>query len=240
MARPFPKRNRQGFWEKEYRSKDGTRLTLSDTPSEDLQKFCRHVEREHGRLFFNPHASAVDLGCGNGRNLIYLSQTYGMKGLGLDTSFEAINHARARTTEEGLPLTFEIGSIADPIPLPDASQTVVLDMMASHVLTSGQREILFADIARVLRPGGWFFFKTFLLDEDLNAERMLREHPGTEPGSYIHPEIGIQERVVLLKEIPELFEPRFFVHEIKTSHRHRTKDGRANKRRSVTVWAQKA
>lgn len=235
-----PKRNRQSFWEKEYRSKDGAHLRLSDTPSEDLQKFCRWVERQHGRLFFNRMASALDLGCGNGRNLIWLSEMYGMRGMGIDTSFEAVNYARGRAQEEALPLTFEVGSIADSIPLPDGSQTLVLDMMSSHVLSAALRDALFADVARVLRPGGWFFFKTFLLDEDLNAERLLREHPGTEPGSYIHPEIGIAERVVSLREIPALFTPHFFVHEIKPSHRHRTRDGQPNKRRSVSVWAQKA
>jgi SAM-dependent methyltransferase len=235
-----PKRNRQSFWEKEYRSGQGAHLRLSDTPSEDLQKFCRAQERANGRRFLNPLASAVDLGCGNGRNLIYLAETYGMKGLGLDTSFEAVNHARQRAAAGGLPLAFEVRSIAEPIPLPDASQTIALDMMSSHVLNTAQRRALFAEVARVLRPGGWFFFKTFLLDEDLNAQRLLREHPGSEPGSYIHPEIGVEERVVTEAELPELLAPHFFIHEAKPSHRHRTRDGRANKRRSITIWAQKA
>lgn len=225
------------FWEKEYK-KGGSKvehLALSTNPSEDLQKFTRWMERESGNEFLNPRMSVLDLGCGNGRNLIYLAQTFGVKGVGYDISANAISQAKMLSKD--LSLEYEIRSIAGEIPLPDESQNIVLDMMVSHFLKSGEREKLASEIARVLKPGGWLYFKTFLLDDDRHAERMLRDHPADEPGSYIHPEIGVAEHVFTENEIKTLLEPYFIIHKISKSHGHLRK-GNA-KRRSISVYAEK-
>jgi SAM-dependent methyltransferase len=222
------------FWNKEYRH--GAHLTLSTTPSEDMIKFTRWLERQEGRKTLNPIASMLDIGCGNGRNLVYLSNNYGMRGFGFDISASAIESARKLS--EDLPLTYEVRSMADPLPLPDASQTIVLDMMVSHFLDAEKRGQLVAEIARVLRPGGWFFFKTFLLDEDRNAERLLRTSPGEEEGTYVHPEIGVPEHVATEQEIEASLAPYFAIHKMVKSHGHLSK-GKAHKRRSISVYAQR-
>ncbi|MCR4306831.1 MAG: class I SAM-dependent methyltransferase, partial [Candidatus Yonathbacteria bacterium] len=170
------------FWNKEYRQ--GEHLALSTRESEDLIKFTLWLKREYGGDFLNPSDSVLDLGCGNGRNLIYLAQTFGVHGVGYDISAEAI--AQAKEQSGKLPLAYSVCSVTKPLPLPDESQTLVLDMMVSHFLSDEERAHLQSEIARVLKPGGWFFLKTFLLDEDRHAERLLREHPGKEAGSYVH------------------------------------------------------
>jgi SAM-dependent methyltransferase len=222
------------FWNKEYRH--GAHLTLSTNPSEDMLKFTRWLERREGRATLNPLASLLDIGCGNGRNAVYLAQTYGMRGQGFDISASAI--ASTKKLAADLPLQFEVRSMAEPLPVPDASQTFVLDMMVSHFLDAAQRQALLAEVARVLKPGGWFFYKTFLLDEDRNAARLLREHPGKEVGTYIHPEIGVPEHVSTQGEIETAFEPHFLIHRIVTSHGHLSR-GKAHKRRSISVYAQR-
>ncbi len=228
----------QQFWNKEY--KDAPHLTLSINPSEDLQKFTRYLEREYGRHYLNPIVSVIDLGCGNGRNLIFLSNTFGMRGVGYDISREAISQAKKNS--EGLPLSYEVRSITEPLQVPNSSQTLVLDMMTSHFLINSeevkQRDLLQDEILRVLKPDGWLFFKTFLLDEDLNAKRLLKDNPAEEAGSYIHPEIGVAEHVFTEKEIVEFLSPHFIIHKILKSHRH-LQNGKAHKRRSISVYAQK-
>lgn len=227
--------HKKDFWNKQYTN--ATHLALSDEPSEDLEKFCRYLERKTGRAFLNVTTKAVDIGCGNGRNLIYLSKTYGVHGIGYDTSSVAIEDARTRA--EGLALSFSVQSMTDPIPLPDGRATLVLDMMASHVLKKAEREELLYEILRVLRPNGWLFFKSFILEEDLNAERMLREFPADEPGMYIHPEIGHPEFVWTVPEIRRFFGDFFTIHKIEKSHKHRHADGRAWKRRTASVYLEK-
>ena len=223
-----------GFWDREYK-KPG-HLALSLNPSEDMEKFLRYIERESGRKLLNPTMHALDLGCGNGRNLIHLGKSYAMRGLGYDISSQAI--AQAKDMSVGLNLTFEVRTIAGEIPLPDNSQAVVLDMMASHVLTHKEREDLHIEILRVLRPGGWYYLKTFLLDEDRNAHRLLRDNPGKEAGSYIHPLIGVPEYVFSEEDIVALVEKNFTIHKVLKSHRHLVK-GSPAKRRSISIYAQK-
>ena len=222
------------FWDKEY--KTSSHLALSDNPSSDLMKFTRWLVREFGKTYLNTRMSVADLGCGNGRNLIYLSNTFGIHGFGFDISSEAIEQARQKG--EGLPLEFTALSIAEPIPLPDNSQDMVLDMMTSHFLNEAQRKSLLDEITRILKPEGWLFFKTFLLDEDMHAARLLKSHPGNEPGTYIHPKMNVPEHVSTEEEIRERFDKYFFIHKIYKSHRHLIR-GRANKRRSICVYAQK-
>lgn len=227
------------FWDAEYKESGSNQsnLALSDNPSEDLIKFTRWLERDYGRVFLNPTVSVLDLGCGNGRNLIYMSESYGVHGTGYDISVEAISQAKKKSKD--LQLTYEARSIAEPIPLPDASQTIVLDMMASHFLTHAKRKELHKEIFRVLKPGGWLFLKTFLLDEDEHAERLLKENPGEEAGSYIHPQIGVAEYVFTEDALVEELSEYFFVHKVTKSHRHLQK-GKAFKRRSMSLYIQKA
>ena len=241
-------KNQKDFWNQQY--KKPTHLALSDVQSEDLEKFTRYLVREHRKKFLNVTTRVVDLGCGNGRNLIYLSKEFGVHGLGYDISREAIMQAqRAATTivnyssgeiKKGLPVQFEVRSIAEAIPFPDSSVTIALDMMSSHVLLKAERENMRSEVLRVLRPEGWFFFKSFLLDEDLNAARLLREAPGPEEGMYIHPEIGAPEYVWTEEALRDFFEPYFTIHKIEKSYRHLHSDGSAWKRRTVSAYLQKA
>lgn len=228
------KRSGQAFWNDEY--KKGGHLALSFNPSEDMEKFIRWLIREHGKEHLNVTSSVLDVGCGNGRNLHWLSSEYGVRGIGYDISQEAIKEAKRRASEEKLPLTYTARSIAGLLDVPDNSQSIVLDMMASHFLNADERAFLIQEIARVVRPGGFLFYKTFLLDEDKHAARMLIENPGKETSTYIHPKIGVAEHVSTEADIEKAYTPYFRIHKIYRSHRHK---GAHAKRRSISVYMEK-
>ncbi len=229
------KRTGQAFWNEEY--KEAGHFALSETQSEDLEKFTRWLSREYGNSVLNVMTTVLDLGTGNGRNLCWLAETFGVRGVGYDVSTEAIKQARKRAEIGSLPLTFEARSIAGTLAVPDDSQTVVLDMMTSHFLKAEERKILINEIYRVLKPGGFLFYKTFLLDEDRNAKRMIRENPSGEENTYIHPEIGVAEHVSTEEEIEALYGEKFEIKKIERSHRH---TGRFAKRRSITLYLEKS
>ncbi len=229
------KRGGSAFWDAEY-SKGG-HLALSTNPSEDLEKFTRWLEREDGRAHLNITASVLDLGCGNGRNLFWLASQYGVRGIGYDSSSAAIAQAKTHAKNHGLKLTYETRSIAGALEVPDASQAIVLDMMTSHFLNESARRALIEEIHRVLAPGGYFFYKTFLLDGDSHAKRMIAEKPAQEVNTYIHPSINVAEHVSTEEEIDDLYSPFFTIHKIYKSHRH---TGKHAKRRSVVVYMQKS
>ncbi len=222
------------FWNEEYKS--GKHIQLSDEPAGDLEKFCRWLERNYGRRFLNPLALALDLGSGNGRNLIYLAQNYEVRGIGYDISDVAIKQAEAAS--KGLPITYVVRSIEGLLEVKDNSVTIALDMMTSHFLKEKEREQLRAEILRVLKPGGWLFFKSFLADQDMHVRRLLKENPADEKDAYIHPELGVYEHVWTEISLHEFFAPYFNIHKIERSHKH-IKEGKANKRRTVTTYLEK-
>lgn len=230
------KKNRRGtaFWDQEYTKAE--HLALSEEASGDLMKFCRWLEKKTKRTILNVTSSVIDLGCGNGRNLIYLANNFGMHGIGYDSSSAAIKEAKRLA--DGTNLKFEIRSMVGEITVPDNSQLLALDMMSSHFLKKSEREFLRDEIYRVLKPGGYLFMKTFLKDEDLHTKRLIEENPGDEPNSYIHPVIGVQEYVYGEEELINFLGEKFIIHKVYSSHKHRLK-GKAWKRRTISVYAEK-
>ncbi len=238
--RPFIRKQKrrqhgQTFWDSEYAS-GGEHLALSSEAGEDLVKFTRWLARQKNEAGLSQSTEVLDLGCGNGRNLIFLAREFGVRGQGLDSSTAAI--AEARRAGDGLPLKFEARSIAGDLPGEDDSFDLALDMMTSHFLNAAERGHLRDEIHRLLRPGGWLFMKTFLLDDDLHSARLLKDYPTDEPGTYIHPVIGVPEHVYSEEELTEFLGEKFIVHKLYRSHKHRS-HGRARKRRTVSIYAQK-
>ncbi len=231
------KRRRHGtaFWDNEYAS-GGEYLALSENESEDLAKFSRWLKRQKDALPLSRDSKVLDLGCGNGRNLIFLSRNFGVSGVGYDISSAAI--AKARRAGKDLPLTFETRSVAGVLDLPDNSQDLVLDMMSSHFLSESERASLRDEAYRVLRPGGWLFMKTFLRDGDLHTERLLKAVPTKEAGTYMHPVIGVPEHAYFEEELTDFLSEKFLVKKVYRSHKHISR-GKARKRRTISVYAEK-
>jgi ubiquinone/menaquinone biosynthesis C-methylase UbiE len=225
----------KAFWDAEYETHE--HFALSDEASEELKKFTRFVEREHNG--FPKHWNVIDAGCGNGRNLIWLGSEFAAQGLGYDFSSTAIELANKNAAAKRLNhLSFIVHRLEEPIPTPNDSADLVIDLMSSHVLNAKHRDQFFNEVSRVLMPGGWFVLKTFLLDEDQNAARMLKDYPTDEPGTYLHPRLGIREHVYSIDELKETLSPLFQIEKIQKSHAHMMR-GKPNKRRFVVLYLTK-
>ncbi len=223
------------FWDAEYTNP--THLKLSTAESEDLAKFMRWLGRQDRADLFVPGSPIVDIGCGNGRNLIYLAREFGFSGFGYDISAAAI--AQARTASQGFPLMYTTGTGATPLASLEAeSQAIALDMMVSHFFDRATRTQVRDEIFRVLKPGGFLFMKTFLRDDDLHTARLVKEFPGPEPFSYIHPVMGVAEYVYDEATLVDFLSEKFIVRKIYRSHKHRS-HGKANKRRTISIYAEK-
>ena len=158
----YMKQNKK-FWNKEYDKKGEHNLAISTKPSGDLVKFLHWLDKHEAKygtdVYIGEGSYVYDIGCGNGRNMVYLAKEFGMTGSGFDISLEAIESAREAS--EGLDLEYTAAEMDGTIPLPDNSVELVLDMMASHFLDAEGREKLRQEVVRVLKPGGWLFYKTF-------------------------------------------------------------------------------
>jgi ubiquinone/menaquinone biosynthesis C-methylase UbiE len=231
----------QQFWNKEY--SNATHLTMSVEPAEDLLSFVRWAVRNSEWHPFPEGGFVLDIGCGNGRNIGNVCEEYKMGGLGIDISETALIQARDKFIKElALPnLEFRKGEIGQPLELEDGSVDVALDMMTMHFLNEKSRPGYVAEMARVIKPFGWMFLKTFVLEGDQHAKRMIKENrpQDNEHNSYIHPKLKVLEHVFTQTEIEELFSPYFVIHKMIKSYKHITKDGKPHKRRTISVYLER-
>ncbi len=122
----------------------------SELPEDNLIAFAKYVQKR-----LPSQAFLLDAGCGRGRNTLYLSQR-GFSVYGCDLSLAALETARKRTQQAGLPGNFQR---ADLTCSPYAKDSFAV-MVCTHVLpyrikiniTKGLHEL-----RRVMRPGGWLY-----------------------------------------------------------------------------------
>lgn len=249
----------KAFWNKEYANPK--HLRMSDEVASDLETFERWAIRNAEWYPFPKHGLVLDVGCGNGRNLIQMCDQYSMKGKGFDISGVAIEQATKaeeqleKSQSKKLDIEWFVQGASEKLPAEDESVDVVIDMMSSHFLRDGERAEYIQELLRVMKPYGWFFFKTFILDGDFHAKRLILEHPDTglqvfdekgrikhngpqEKNSYIHPKIGVYEHVWTEAEIHDTFGEHFVIHKMMKSYKH-IRDGKPYKRRTVSVYMER-
>lgn len=100
-----------------------------------------------------PGLEVLDVGCGTGAPAAYLAEAEGVRVTGISTSAVGIERARARAAASPARerLRFEQRD-ALASGLPDASFDRVFSLESAHLMDDRPR--LFAELARVLKPGG--------------------------------------------------------------------------------------
>jgi SAM-dependent methyltransferase len=100
----------------------------------------------------------LDIGCGPAGPLTYIAGMVGCAAVGLDVSDAAIAAGRARAAGMGLDrlVTLQQADSNEPIPYANRSFDAVISL--DVVLHLRNREALFGEVARVLIPGGRFWF----------------------------------------------------------------------------------
>ena len=98
---------------------------------------------------------ALVLGCGGGQDAIALARR-GAQVVGIDISDAQIEHARKLAEKEGLIVPFVQGNIEELPQVENESQDLVVSAHALGYVEGIER--CFAEVARVLKPGGLFVF----------------------------------------------------------------------------------
>jgi arsenite methyltransferase len=122
-----------------------------------------------------PGETVLDLGSGGGLDVLLSARRVGPTGkaIGLDMTSEMLDLARDHAAQAGATnVEFLAGRIED-IPLPDDSVDVVISNCV--IALSADKAAVFAEIARVLRPGGRVGITDILADDTLtDADRAQR------------------------------------------------------------------
>lgn len=137
--------------------------------------FNRVISRSH--FATNSVASVLDVGCGGG----FLAEEFAREGLrvtGIDPAPESINAARLHASESGLDIVYEIGS-GESLPFEQGSFDIVACCDVLEHVNSVEQVI--GEIARVLTPGGLFFYDTVnrTLKSKLGVIKVMQVWPWT-------------------------------------------------------------
>ncbi|HTY15199.1 MAG TPA: class I SAM-dependent methyltransferase [Methanoregulaceae archaeon] len=129
----------------------------------------------------------LDLGCGYGRDPLFIAGLCPVRIYGIDSSTTAINEARNSAIGKGLdPGMFHCGNFLAAGDLPRAS--VVYSSNVYQILTPAERSAFRELVRNVLKQAGTFFLSTLSINDP--------EHKGKgdrvegEPGSFIEQETG--------------------------------------------------
>jgi SAM-dependent methyltransferase len=112
--------------------------------------------------------SILELGCGTGNDAARLAGE-GYSVTATDLSGEAIGHARARF---GSMVRFMVADMTKRLPFPDGDFDAVMSNVAMHMFPDDVTRAVFAEVGRLVRPGGLFLFHVNALeDRPLRASR---------------------------------------------------------------------
>lgn len=118
-------------------------------PSEDIIRFLKkNFETGSGKTI-------VDLGCGSGRNAMVMADM-GFQIYAVDESEECLELTREKMEAVSYQQIEYIQNKDMEIPLPDESADCIVAWGVVMLVDKRQREALFGEIRRVLKPGGLF------------------------------------------------------------------------------------
>jgi SAM-dependent methyltransferase len=107
----------------------------------------------------------------------------------IDVSVEAIGQARARL---GSMARFMVADMTQRLPFPDGDFDAVMSNVAMHMFPDGVTRAVFAEVGRLVRPGGLFVFHVNALEDrplrarSLPARELEPDYVAEESGQTMH------------------------------------------------------
>jgi SAM-dependent methyltransferase len=149
---------------------------------------------------FTPEMRLLDVGCGEGRNLVYfIRQGYDVWGIDQDTAALRMLRMYGRSLHPDFdPEKFMEDDAAD-ISLPPKSFDGIISSAVLHFAQDHAHfRKMFAELNRLLRPGGLLFIRTAMLSGTENDARPLGES-----GRYLLPD-GSERYLLSIEMLKDL------------------------------------
>jgi arsenite methyltransferase len=147
---------------------------LSNVPEATVQSFAG-VANPHVLGRIDEGATVLDLGCGAGTDLLIAAQMVGPEGhvIGVDMTPGMLRLAMASAREMGVADRVELHeSLIESLPLPDAEVDIVISNGVIDLVPD--KAAAFAEIDRVLKPGGRLQFADVVIHTEVSEDARKR------------------------------------------------------------------
>lgn len=135
---------------------DGSQLALN--AADEADRLCIQLYHRVASAAELEGKTVLEVGSGRGGGASFIARYHHparMTGVDFSPQAVALSKQRHRSVEN---LKFAVGD-AENLPFPSGSFDAVVNVESSHCY--GHIEKFFSEVARVLRPGGWFLYTDF-------------------------------------------------------------------------------
>jgi ubiquinone/menaquinone biosynthesis C-methylase UbiE len=180
-------RQQQKIWQDEHTHSSMLPSLASDKAHDGVIDFVKVISS----YSITPPRKAVDVGCGKGRNALYLAQQ-GFHAYGLDYIDKALEIAQSHAQEKKVASLTDwfLVDIGKAWPFLDNYFDIALDCFSSiDIEIKEDRETCRNELYRTLKPGGYALVTVVSSDDEFEKE-LIMQHPGQEKHSSIWPKTG--------------------------------------------------
>jgi SAM-dependent methyltransferase len=191
-------------WEYEYQ-KQGIPSSFRKAPARVVTEFYSWLEQRNFK-----GDQAADLGCGRGRNSLYLASK-GFSVVALDLLEENIDCLTHQARSMKLPITAHAQNVISPWPMNANSLDIAIDIFCYKHLTNKDAQQLYRkELARTLKSTGYYFV-SLASESDGFYGPLLTHSPAPHHKLVVDPYAQIESYLYSIAELTREFVDHFIV-----------------------------